>query len=42
MKKVESTVSNIINGRPVTNKDALLNPESLNFYEKIVSELQKA
>lgn len=41
MKKVESTVSNIINGRPVTNKDALLNPESLSFYEKIVSELQK-
>lgn len=42
MKKVESTVSNIINGRPVTNRDALLNPESLSFYEKIVSELQKA
>ena len=42
MKKVESTVSNIINGRPVTNKDALLNPESLGFYEKIASELQKA
>ena len=42
MKKVESTVSNIVNGRPVTNRDALLNPESLSFYEKIVSELQKA
>ena len=41
MKKVESTVSNIVNGRPVTNRDALLNPESLSFYEKIVSELQK-
>ena len=42
MKKVESTVSNIINGRPVTNKDALLNPESLSLYEEIASELQKA
>ncbi len=41
MKKVESTVSNIINGKPVTNKDALLNPESLNFYEEILPELQK-
>jgi len=41
MKKVESAVSNIIYGRPVTNRDALINPESLDFYEKIVSELQK-
>ncbi len=41
MKKVESAVSNIIQGRPVTNKDALVNPESLDFYEKILPELQK-
>jgi len=41
MKKVESSVSNIIHGRPVTNRDALINPESLDFYEKIVSELEK-
>jgi acetoacetyl-CoA synthetase len=41
MKKVESTVSNIINGKPITNKDALANPESLDFYEKILPELQK-
>jgi acetoacetyl-CoA synthetase len=41
MKKVESAVSNIIHGRPVTNRDALINPESLDFYEKILSELQK-
>ena len=41
MKKVESAVSNIINGRPVTNRDALVNPESLDFYERIFSELQK-
>jgi acetoacetyl-CoA synthetase len=41
MKKVESAVSNIIHNRPVTNRDALVNPESLGFYEKILPELQK-
>jgi acetoacetyl-CoA synthetase len=41
MKKVESAVANIINGRPVTNRDALVNPESLDFYEKVLPELQK-
>jgi len=41
MKKVESAVQNMVNGRPVTNRDALVNPESLDFYEKILSELQK-
>lgn len=41
MKKVESAVANILNGRPVANRDALVNPESLNFYEKILLELQK-
>jgi len=41
MKKVESAVSNIVNGRPVTNRDALINPESLDFYEEISSEFQK-
>jgi len=41
MKKVESAVSNIINGRLVTNRDALVNPESLGFFEKILPELQK-
>jgi len=40
MKKVESAVVNILNGRPVTNRDALINPESLDFYEKIFTELQ--
>lgn len=40
MKKVESSVSNLLNGRPVTNRDALVNPESLDFYEKIFRELQ--
>jgi len=41
MKKVESAVYNIINGKPVTNRDALINPGSLDFYEKIVPLLQK-
>ncbi|WP_035108217.1 acetoacetate--CoA ligase [Desulfovirgula thermocuniculi] len=42
MKKVESAVANIINGRPVTNRDALVNPESLAFFEQILPELQQA
>ena len=41
MKKVESAVTNIVNGRPVLNRDALKNPESLSFYEKILPELEK-
>ena len=32
MKKVETAVTHIINGRIVTNKGALINPESLEFY----------
>lgn len=39
-KKVESAVTNIVNGRPVMNRDALVNPESLDYYEKILPELQ--
>jgi acetoacetyl-CoA synthetase len=35
MKKVESAVTNIIHGRPVLNRDALINPESLDYYENI-------
>ncbi len=31
-KKVESAVTNIINKRAVTNRDALANPQSLDFY----------
>ena len=41
MKKVESAVSNILNGRPVTNRDALINAESLDFYEETLPKLQK-
>jgi acetoacetyl-CoA synthetase len=35
MKKVESAVANIVNGRPVVNRDALVNPESLDFYRNL-------
>jgi acetoacetyl-CoA synthetase len=41
MKKVEIAVANIVNGKPVLNKDSLINPESLNHFEKILPELQK-
>ena len=41
MKKVESAVTNIVNGRPVLNRDALKNPDSLDYYEKILPELKK-
>ena len=40
MKKVESAVTNIINGRAVSNKDALINPESLEYYERILPQLR--
>jgi len=41
MKKVESAVTNIIHGRPVTNRDALMNPQVLDYFEKILPELKK-
>ncbi len=41
MKKVESAVRNIINGKPVLNRDALTNPESLEYFEKILPDIQK-
>jgi acetoacetyl-CoA synthetase len=34
-KKVEIAVRNIIEGRPVTNRDALLNPEALELFANI-------
>jgi acetoacetyl-CoA synthetase len=40
MKKVESAVTNIVNGRAVSNKDALINPASLEYYEQILPQLQ--
>ncbi len=39
MKKVESAVTNMLNGRPVTNRDALINPESLDYYERLLPHL---
>ncbi len=41
MKKVESAVTNIIHRRPVLNRDALMNPEVLDYFEKIVPDLEK-
>jgi len=40
MKKVESAVTNILNGRAVSNRDALINPGSLEFYEGVVEKLK--
>lgn len=40
MKKVESAVRNIINDKPVTNRDALANPQSLEYFKKILPEIQ--
>ena len=40
MKKVESAVRNIINGKPVANRAAIANPESLDYFEKLVPQLQ--
>lgn len=40
LKKVESAVTNIINGRAVVNRDALINPDALDFYEKILPQLR--
>jgi len=38
-KKVELAVKNVIHNRPVLNKDALANPEALDFYQNL-AELQ--
>jgi acetoacetyl-CoA synthetase len=42
MKKVETAVTNLVHGRPVTNRDALANPDSLGFYERLVPGLKEA
>ncbi len=41
MKKVEVAVANIINKKPVTNRDALVNPQSLDFYMRLVPQLER-
>ena len=38
-KKVESAVTNIMNGRDVTNRSALGNPDSLDIYIRIRDEM---
>jgi acetoacetyl-CoA synthetase len=40
MKKVELAITNIVHGRPVLNRDALMNPEALDYYVSIVDELK--
>jgi acetoacetyl-CoA synthetase len=40
-KKVESAVTNMVNGRKITNREALGNPESLDCFEALLPELQK-
>ncbi|MDR7522763.1 MAG: acetoacetate--CoA ligase [Armatimonadota bacterium] len=40
MKKVESAVTNLVNGRPVTNRDALVNPEALDHFERLLPRLR--
>ncbi|HEX4921742.1 MAG TPA: acetoacetate--CoA ligase, partial [Candidatus Bathyarchaeia archaeon] len=41
MKKVETAVANILNDRPVTNSDALSNPESLDFFRGLLPTLRQ-
>jgi len=41
MKKVEIAVTNIIHGKPVLNRGALVNPESLDYFERILPQLRK-
>lgn len=40
-KKVESAVTNLVNGRRITNREALGNPGSLDFFEALLPELRK-
>jgi len=41
MKKVESAVMNIINGRPVVNREALINPDALDYFVTIRETLDR-
>ena len=40
-KKVESSVTNSVDGRPVSNRDFLTNPESLDFFEGLLPQLRE-
>src|SRR6058998_4286237 len=42
MKKVETAVTNIVNNKPVTNKEALVNPECLDYYTRLLPLLQES
>lgn len=42
MKKVEIAISNIVNGKPVTNRDTIVNPEALDYIEKILPQLKSS
>jgi len=41
MKKVESAVTNILNRREVSNRDALIHPAALDFYEQAAEQLRE-
>jgi len=41
LKKVEIAVSNILNGRPVMNREAIVNADVLEFYGRFAQELRK-
>jgi acetoacetyl-CoA synthetase len=41
MKKVESAVTNILNGRPVANQDALSNPSCLDYFREVAQDLRE-
>jgi acetoacetyl-CoA synthetase len=41
LKKVEIAVSNILNGKPVTNREAIVNADVLEFYERFAQELRR-
>ena len=41
MKKVESAVTNILNGRKITNRDCLSNPQSLDYFKQILPQLNE-
>ena len=38
---LSATVTNMVNGRKITNREALGNPESLDYFEALLPELQK-
>jgi acetoacetyl-CoA synthetase len=40
-KKVEIAITNIVHGKQVTNRDALTNPESLDYFQNIMPALQE-